>query len=57
MYELGQGTAKDFKAAFKSYQLASAQGVVWAKTNLALSYANGRGVAKDDAEAAKRMRY
>lgn len=56
MYEHGEGTKADAKAAVKWYSLASAQDLAWAQINLGLAYANGRGIAKDDSEATKLFR-
>ena len=51
MYSEGLGVAKDDTEAVRFYQLAAAQGLAAAQSNLGAMYAEGRGVAKNDTEA------
>jgi TPR repeat protein len=54
IYQLGRAYQKNnnFSAALVQYQKAADQGNANAQYNLGVMYANGQGVAKDDAQAA-----
>ena len=51
MYEHGEGVPKDEAEAVKWYRLAAEQGLAMAQFNLGITYASGRGVIEDEAEA------
>ncbi len=53
MYEKGKGVDKDYKKAFKWYELAAKQGQPVAQYNLGNMYERGEGLAKDDIQAFK----
>ena len=52
IYDIGEGVAKDCKAAFEWYKKAAKQDNVNAQLNLGVMYINGRGVTQDYEAAA-----
>jgi len=57
MYELGQGTTRDYSQAAVWYQKAASQGMSDAQISLGFLYERGLGVPKDEAKAADLYRH
>ncbi len=53
MYREGTGVPQNARVAVNWYRKAAAQGLSEAQYNLGNMYENGKGVSKDNAEAAK----